>query len=49
MTEAVSWPHLDGEEVMIVSLGFLAKGVLYEKGLCDFREVVERARWHEEN
>ena len=33
--EAVSGPHLNGEEVMTTLLSFLARGVLCEGGLCD--------------
>ena len=43
--EIVSRPHLHGKKVMITHLGFLTSGVLFEEGLNDLREVIERARW----
>jgi len=39
-------PHSDGK-VVIVLLGFLARGVLGEKYLDHLSEVVERARWQQ--
>ena len=33
--EAVSGSHLDGKEVMAISLGFLARGVLCEEDFSD--------------
>ena len=38
--------HLDGEEVIVVLLGLLAKDVLSEKRLGYLLEIVERAMWH---
>jgi len=40
--EAVFLPHLDGEEVMAIFLGLLARGVLGKKRFCHLCKVVER-------
>jgi len=41
-------PHLDGEEMMTISLGFSAIGItLGEECIGHLCEIVERARWQE--
>ena len=40
--ETVTMPHLDGEEMMVVLLGFSAGGVLYEKCFGYLLDVTER-------
>ena len=40
--EAVILPHLDGEEVMAVFLGILARGILSEERFDYLLEVTER-------
>jgi len=42
--EVVIMPHLDGEEVMVVLIGFSAGGVLGEKCLNHFLKIAERMR-----
>ena len=40
--EAVSLPHLNGEQVMVILLGLLTRAVLGDECLSNFHEVVER-------
>ena len=37
-------PHLYGEEMIIVLLGFLARGILSEERLGYLHKIVERVR-----
>ena len=40
--EAVALPHLDREEVMVVPLGLLARGILSEEHFSYFLKVADR-------
>ena len=42
--EAVTLPHFDGEEMMVVLLSLLARGILSEKRFAYLLKVAERVR-----
>jgi len=41
--EYLSWLHLDGEEVVVVLLKLLPRGVLVEESVINLLEVLERS------
>ena len=43
--QGLSLLHLDGEEVVVVLLEFLSRGILVEKGIADFLEAPKRPQW----
>ena len=47
--ETVAQPHHDGEEVMVVLLGLLTRGILSEEYFGYLLEVVKGAGWQRTN
>ena len=43
--QGLSLLHLDSEEVVVVLLELLSRGILVEKGVANFLKAPERQRW----